>query len=177
KPGVKVKTIAREIERTIVGFGYKPISNLTGHLLKRYILHGGKNIPNVYGEYPWIIEGGEIYAIEPFATNGFGSVIETNTTVIYSLAKIKSGKTKLEKDMLKYIYTNFRMLPFCERWIMRSELGLSQETIHTIVNRLLEEGILTKYPVLREVRNGIVTQAETTIIITRDNIINIMENK
>lgn len=177
KPGVKVKTIAKEIERTIVGFGYKPINNLTGHLLKRYILHGGKNIPNVYGEYPWIIEEGEIYAIEPFATNGFGSVIETHTTVIYSLSKIRSGKTKLEKDVLKYIYTNFRMLPFCERWIMKSGLGLNQEVIHTIVNRLLEEGVLTKYPVLREVKNGIVTQAETTIIITRDNVINVMEIK
>ncbi|MCS7368518.1 MAG: type II methionyl aminopeptidase [archaeon GBS-70-058] len=166
KPGVKVSKISKEIERTIIGFGYKPISNLTGHMLKRYILHGGKNIPNVYGEYPWIMEEGEIYAIEPFATDGVGSVTEMQQAYIYSLAKVHSGRTKLEKELLKYIYDNFKILPFCERWL--KNFYVNHETIGAIINRLVENGALHSYPVLREIKNGIVTQFETTIIVSRD---------
>lgn len=166
RPRVKIKTISKEIERTIIGFGYKPISNLTGHMLMRYTLHGGKNIPNVYGEYPWIIEEGEVYAIEPFATDGAGNVIETQYTYIYSLTKVRSGKTKLEKEILQYIYKNFKTLPFCERWV--KGIGLDQEIIHNIINRLANDGTLNRYPVLREIKNGIVTQFETTVIVTSD---------
>lgn len=176
KPGIRVKNVSREIERTITGFGYKPISNLTGHMLKKYVLHGGKNIPNVYGEYSWTLEEGEIYAIEPFATDGLGRVDEMQIATIYSLAKLRSGKTRFEKDILKYIYTNFKMLPFCERWILKSELNINPELIRVVINRLLEEETLIKYPVLREVKNGIVTQAETTIIITKDEVIDVMKS-
>lgn len=176
KPGIRVKNVSREIERTITGFGYKPISNLTGHMLKKYVLHGGKNIPNVYGEYSWTLEEGEIYAIEPFATDGLGKVNEMQIATIYSLAKLRSGKTKFEKDILKYIYTNFKMLPFCERWILKSELNINPELIRVVINRLIEEETLIKYPVLREVKNGIVTQAETTIIITKNEVIDVMKS-
>ncbi|MCC6017809.1 MAG: type II methionyl aminopeptidase [Candidatus Verstraetearchaeota archaeon] len=166
KPGVRVSTVSKEIERTISGFGYKPISNLTGHMLKRYILHGGKNIPNVYGEYPWIMEEGEIYAIEPFATDGIGSVTEMQQAYIYSLAKVHSGRTRLEKELLRYIYDNFKTLPFCERWL--KNFNVKQENIREIIYRLVENGALNIYPVLREVKNGIVTQFETTVIVSKE---------
>jgi methionyl aminopeptidase len=166
KPGVRVSTVSKEIERTISGFGYKPISNLTGHMLKRYILHGGKNIPNVYGEYPWIMEEGEIYAIEPFATDGIGSVTEMQQAYIYSLAKVHSGRTRLEKELLRYIYDNFKTLPFCERWL--KNFNVKQENIREIIYRLVENGALHIYPVLREVKNGIVTQFETTVIVSKE---------
>ena len=35
------------IQKTIVERGFKPISNLTGHSIGRYLIHSGKSLPNV----------------------------------------------------------------------------------------------------------------------------------
>ncbi|MCS7097294.1 MAG: type II methionyl aminopeptidase [Candidatus Methanomethylicia archaeon] len=175
KPGVKIKDVAREIERTITSFGYKPISNLTGHLLRRYLLHGGKGIPNVYGEYPWSIEEGEVYAIEPFATDGAGKVIETNRIYIYSIARLRSGKTKLEKDFIRQVHENFKTLPFCKRWLMKVFVDINEQILQDILERLIKDGTLTGYPVLREIKNGVVTQIEATVIVTKDGVIHANE--
>ncbi|MEM1713330.1 MAG: M24 family metallopeptidase [Desulfurococcaceae archaeon] len=39
KPGVKASEIGRIIENTIKSHGYKPIKNLSGHGIERYVIH------------------------------------------------------------------------------------------------------------------------------------------
>ncbi|RLG56859.1 MAG: type II methionyl aminopeptidase, partial [Candidatus Hydrothermarchaeota archaeon] len=70
KPGVKTSEIGETIEETIKGFGFVPVSNLTGHQLQRWRLHGGMFIPNVKIRGGEEIKEGDVIAIEPFATNG-----------------------------------------------------------------------------------------------------------
>jgi len=76
RPNTNLSTIGNVISSVIKSSGYVPISNLTGHKITRYNLHAGKNVPNVPSFMLSKIEKNEVYAIEPFATDGKGWVIE-----------------------------------------------------------------------------------------------------
>ncbi|MFH1684794.1 MAG: type II methionyl aminopeptidase, partial [Candidatus Micrarchaeota archaeon] len=74
KPGMRVGEIGDVIEQTIKGYGFKPISNLSGHMIKSNELHAGVEIPNIKTQDPYELKEGEIFAVEPFATTGNGYV-------------------------------------------------------------------------------------------------------
>ncbi|EQD26228.1 methionine aminopeptidase, type II, partial [mine drainage metagenome] len=71
---VPVEEISAAIEEAIHRRGVKPVANLTGHTIERYLLHAGTSIPNVRGGPARTLREGEIVAIEPFATNGRGLI-------------------------------------------------------------------------------------------------------
>ena len=52
----------------------KSIGNLTGHNIEPFKIHGKKNIPNINYPTKHIMEEGEIYAIETYASTGTGWV-------------------------------------------------------------------------------------------------------
>ena len=56
------------IENAIRNRGFKPISNLTGHSVGRYLIHAGTSIPNVAQLSFAKVRAGDIFAIEPFVT-------------------------------------------------------------------------------------------------------------
>jgi methionyl aminopeptidase len=107
------------IETTIKNRGFKPISNLTGHSVGRYLIHAGTSIPNVAGFSPTKVKAGEVYAIEPFVTlpEAIGRVDDSPQTTILSFTKAKSVKSDYAKNV-KYIETNLGTLPFAERWLI-----------------------------------------------------------
>src|SRR5438093_3767632 len=72
RPKTPTRLLGSAIERAIESFGFKPISNLTGHTIERYHLHAGKSVPNVGGLGDDVVEAGDTLAIEPFSTNGAG---------------------------------------------------------------------------------------------------------
>lgn len=162
KPGVSLSEIGRIIEKTINSYGYKPIENLTGHSLDRYVLHSGMSIPNVpsmkSSRKPKI---GDAIAIEPFATNGIGHVVPGRGSNIYiirrSIGRIRDKQTKMFFHQIK---TNFRTLPFAHRWCIR----LSSYN-DVSLNRLNYLGFISQYPQLIEQTRGIVTQKEHTVIV------------
>ncbi len=47
KPNALLSDVSAAIEETITGYGFKPVSNLTGHGLERYYLHAEPQVPNV----------------------------------------------------------------------------------------------------------------------------------
>jgi len=47
RPNVSTRQVGEVIQQTIRQYGFKPIWNLIGHQMKKYILHTGKSIPNV----------------------------------------------------------------------------------------------------------------------------------
>ena len=98
------------IETTIKNRGFKPISNLTGHSVGRYLIHAGTSIPNVAQVSLTKVRTGEVYAIEPFVTvpEAIGRVDDAPQITIYRLLKAKSTKTEAAKKMLKHIETNFQ---------------------------------------------------------------------
>lgn len=158
KHGVKSSHIGEIVEKTIKEFGFKPISNLTGHLLDKYTLHAGKSIPNVKTRVGFTLKEGEVYAIEPFATTGAGTVEDSKYSYIY---RMPSQKTST--PFLSYIAHKFKTLPFTARWLV-SKFPKAQE----LIKRFALTGTIQSYPVLMEREKGIVSQAEHTLIVKKN---------
>jgi len=81
RDGVTVGKIGEVVEETVTAQGLKPVSNLTGHSMERYILHSGLSIPNINDENRHEIKEGDVLAIEPFVTNGVGRVTDMNELI------------------------------------------------------------------------------------------------
>jgi methionyl aminopeptidase len=162
-----VSKIGGIIEQTIKNRGFKPISNLTGHSVGRYLIHAGTSIPNVSQVSFAKIRTGEVFAIEPFVTTpeAVGRVEDSPQTTIFRLVKAKSQKNPYAKDMLKYIEDNFRTLPFAERWLKDV---VPKDQHREAFKQLLGSKALMGYPVFVEVSRKPVTQAEHTVLITDD---------
>lgn len=155
------------IETTIKNRGFKPISNLTGHSVGRYLIHAGTSIPNVAQVSLTKVKTGEVYAIEPFVTlpDAVGRVDDSPQTTIYRLLKAKSVKNEYAKRLLKYIEANFRTLPFAERWLNGV---VPKEQYHAAFKELLVSKAIMGYPVFVEVSKKPVAQAEHTVLIKDD---------
>lgn len=162
----KVSTIGKAIQEAIEANGFSPIINLSGHEITQYHLHSGLTIPNIDDKRTDLLKNG-IYAVEPFATNGLGKVKDGKPSEIYSLIEIKNIRSQIARESLNYIIEEYSTLPFCSRWLVKkfgtkALFGLKQ---------LEENGNLHRFPQLIESGNGIVSQAEHTLLIEKEKII------
>ncbi|MEM4626280.1 MAG: type II methionyl aminopeptidase [Candidatus Bilamarchaeaceae archaeon] len=166
KPGVKIGDLGAITEGIAKKYGFKPISNLSGHMIKTGLLHAGIDIPNIKTDDDYIIKEGEIYAIEPFITNGAGYVEDAEEVGIFSFYGPGSTTMRQSKKILEHIIKEYRLLPFAERWVMRK--FNSKILVNAALRELLEAQIITGYPVLKDAGNGLVSQAEHTVLVTTD---------
>lgn len=167
KAGITLYEIGKIVQKTITSYGYKPIDNLTGHSMQKYILHAGMSVPNIPDEiYNGKPKDGDVLAIEPFATNGAGHVISGPGSNIYlckdSLKKliIRDKEAKLIFEKIK---NEFKTLPFAQRWF-KKQFNYSEMSLR----KLSFIGLLKHYPQLIDAKKGIVTQKEHTVIVTED---------
>jgi methionyl aminopeptidase len=158
RPGIRANDIGTAIEEAIKGYGAKPISNLTGHKLARFVVHAGRSIPNVKGLDFHVIQEEAVYAIEPFAVplNADGKVIDGPPSNIYRMLKKRSVKGTTKK-MMKYIQENYKTLPFASRWVLRKFHSPSSSFAF---KELLKSKCISSYPQLLERTKGMVAQAE-----------------
>ncbi|MBI5228460.1 type II methionyl aminopeptidase [Candidatus Micrarchaeota archaeon] len=166
KPGVAVGEVGGVVEDTIRKYGYKPISNLSGHMIKSNELHAGIDIPNIRTRDPYQFKEGEIFAVEPFATNGAGHVEDLEQVEIFSLYAPSTVRMRQSRKIVEFALKNFGMLPFAERWI-RKEFP-SKLLVSAALKELLQSQMVRGYPVLRESGKGMVAQTEHTILVTND---------
>ncbi len=157
--GLNTAEISEVIEETIREFGFRPIVNLTGHGLERYMAHAPPTIYNVRVNRGVELKEGMVIAIEPFATNGAGRVVERRECEIFSLVAVKKLRLKKEREIIRYIAEKYKTLPFARRWLEVSDLVLA---------RLVKQGVLRAYPVLTEISGGLVSQFEHTVIVEED---------
>lgn len=87
KPGAETHKLGGLAEQTMKKYGFRPIVDLSGHILERWELHGKKTIPEIALPIGagTEIEEGEVYAMETFATTGSGKVHELPFCYIYNL--------------------------------------------------------------------------------------------
>jgi len=170
RPEVSTSKLGAIIEKTIKSRGFKPISNLTGHQVGRYLVHAGTSIPNVSQLSFSKIKLGEVYAIEPFVTlpNAVGRVEDGEEFTIFRFFKSKSLKNPYAKQLLKYIEENFRTLPFAERWLQGV---VTNEQYRKAFQELLSSKALAGYPIFIEVSRKPVAQAEHTVLIVKDGCV------
>ncbi|TFH03555.1 MAG: type II methionyl aminopeptidase [Methanosarcina sp.] len=160
KPGISTGEVGAAIEESIRNYGLNPIINLTGHGLSQYEAHDNPSVPNRHIEGGVVLKEGDVLAIEPFATNGTGLVHDGSWAEIYSLIKKKPVRLPAIRNVLKQV-EEYRELPFAKRWLNSDKLEYS-------LIQLEKAGIIHAYPVLIESAGGLVSQAEHTVIITRD---------
>ena len=170
RPGLSITRFGSEIQKTIKTRGYKPISNLTGHLIRRYIIHAGKSLPNVFNLSAARIKEGEIYGVEPFVTltSATGRVDNLKEEYIFRYSKNKSLKNPYAKQILSYIKKNFLTLPFTERWLNKFATSNSYKSAFS---ELLSSKAVMGYPVFVEVSRKPVAQAEYTILIEKNGCV------
>jgi len=159
KPGIKVYEISEVIENTIKEFGFNPIRNLCGHGLEQYNQHAPPSIPNGKNTIRTEIKDQAI-AIEVFVTNGAGLIKDSFPTLIFKYKQDKPVRLPEARKILEKSKTEFEKLPFTKRW-----LNISPFKIDLALKQLLDVDAIFDYPVLKEETNGLVAQAEETIIV------------
>jgi methionyl aminopeptidase len=169
-PEMPTSKLGAIIEKTIKSRGFKPISNLTGHQVGRYLVHAGTSIPNISQISFSKIKLGEVYAIEPFVTvpDAVGRVENGEEVTIFRFLKSKSLKNPYAKQLLKYIEEDFRTLPFAERWLQGV---VPNEHYQKAFQDLLSSKALMGYPIFVEVSRKPVAQAEHTVLIVEDGCV------
>jgi len=160
RPKTPTRLIGAAIERAIESYGFKPISNLTGHTIERYNLHAGKSVPNVGGLGDEVVESGDTLAIEPFSTNGAGKVEGRKSGNIYRLLSTREVTPPSLNEFLQNIQKSFRTLPFSERWAHALDAKAP-----AYLGRLLRSGRIMTYESLLDVGRGMVAQTEHTMIV------------
>ena len=167
KPGISLNDIGEKVKQTINSYGYKPIENLTGHSMQKYVLHAGASVPNVPDTvHNYIPKEDDVFAIEPFATNGAGYVIAGPVSNIYLCKKtfnprlVRDKKTRVVYSQAK---KEFNTLPFAQRWFEK-KFSNSEH----LLRKLLFKNLIKQYPQLIYAKKGIVTQKEHTVIVNED---------
>jgi methionyl aminopeptidase len=165
RSGIFTSKLGSAIQRTIESHGFKPVSNLTGHQIGRYLIHAGRSLPNVFHLSTTRLHEGEVYAIEPFVTpkEAAGRVGNGKEITIFKLKKHKSMRTPAAKQLLQYMEREFHTLPFAERWLNQSPLKTEYKEAF---REIRAQNCLTEYPIFVEVSGKPVAQAEHTLIVT-----------
>lgn len=163
-PNSNLATVGGVIESVINKHGYKPIRNLTGHLIERNVLHAGISVPNVNQRITQRPRIGQVFAIEPFATNGEGHVVSGPSGNIYHFQRDRPQRLPEARRLLQTIGTKYPHMPFAERWLARD----GHDRTNTSIQFLLKSVAIKSYPQLIEGARGMVSQHEHTVLITQD---------
>ncbi|MCY4489972.1 MAG: type II methionyl aminopeptidase [Thaumarchaeota archaeon] len=170
KTGVNASDVGREIEATIKQMGFKPIANLSGHSLEQYTIHAGRTIPNIWSVGGFSLSGDSAYACEPFVTTSDGGGFVRNGKIknIFALNSRKKTKNADADELLDYIWEEFNMLPFALRWLTKK---WETQKARELLEHLVRKKAVQAYPILVEVTEKRVAQAEHTFIPQDDGVL------
>jgi len=156
--------IGETIEKAITSKGYKPIQNLSGHGLGQYEQHSPPSIPNIATGNPKQLEEGQAYAIEPFSTNGQGTVKEGSQSEIFALDKPRQVRNPNARKILELVLEEYQTLPFAMRWI-ENKTRMPEFQRKVAMMELMRAGCIKAFPVLHEQKGKTVAQAEKSFIL------------
>lgn len=165
QPGNDLGDVGETIEKVIKEYGLRSIKNLSGHNLKQYRLHAGKTVPNVKKRGMGQVEVGEYYAIEPFATSGTGTVIDSEYVYIFANTGLDEPLEGTTEKLRKYLRKTYGPLPFASRWI-----GTSSKDVDIIeeIKALLKAKAIRGFPLQIEKKGRPVSQTEHTVYISEE---------
>jgi methionyl aminopeptidase len=172
RPGVRTPDVGALIQETIEKRGFRPIWNLTGHVIDRYIVHTGESIPNVGRMSGGKFKEGQVCALEPFVTSmsAKGEVRDSDKAYIFRFSKRKGPTSQEGKRLIALVEERFRTLPFARRWLAGLD---SFESVESAFDELIRSKSVLGYPVLVERSGALVAQAEHTVLITNDGCENL----
>jgi len=166
-PGAVIEDVAAAVEDVAKSFGYRPVENLTGHMIDRWNVHAGVNVPSVRCTAPKILSEGEVYGIEPFVTAGKGLVKDSPPPTIFRWIRGIPQRDPVARKILAASYEDWQKLPFAKRWAQK-KFG---ENIDVALNALMKSDALYHYNTLKEVSGKPVAQAEHTVIVAEKPVV------
>jgi len=164
--GVKLSSIGKVIEDTITSMGFQPVRNLSGHGLDSFNIHSSPTVPNFDTKSSEIL-GKQVIAIEPFATTGAGLVQEKGEASVFGLIGKKSTRVGFVRNIQKEI-EGYDGLPFTTRWLTKK---FSTAQVKFALNQFKKLEILKEWPPLVERSEGLVSQAEHSLLVDDEVIV------
>jgi len=164
KPGLKINEIGKMISKTIIKKGFVPVSNLSGHGLDYNSIHCSPSIPNYDNGNENTLKEGMVFAVEPFASSGAGKIYESGEATIFMLTHMRGVRNPVERLILKEI-EKYEGRPFASRWLCEK---FSPVKVKFALKSLMRQEIIRGFPPLPDVDKGMVSQAEHTILVTKD---------
>jgi len=164
REGVRTSDVGRVVESYAARRGYRPIQNLAGHMLDKYMIHAGTSVPNVWSPSLSSFKLGHFYAVEPFLTTseGSGIVVEGSSENIFALVGKKITKDKELNRFLDTVWNDRKTLPFAARWY---EKDFSKKSLAEIIPRLVKSKLVHGYAELVEAKAQPVAQAEHSVAV------------
>lgn len=166
-PGAVIEDIAGAVEDVAKGYGFRPVSNLTGHMIDRWRVHTGVNVPSVRCAAPKVLGEGEVYGVEPFVTAGTGVVKDSPPPTIFRWIDDIPQRDPVARKILAASVEDWEKLPFAKRWAQR-KFG---SNIDVALNALVKSGALYHYNTLKEVSGKPVAQAEHTVVVAEKPVV------
>jgi methionyl aminopeptidase len=166
--GVPVLQLAAVIEATIRARRLRPVANLCGHGVGRWLVHCAPPVPNVPEGSSAVLTEGTAVAIEPFATGGAGRVLERGEAQVFRLvereplASAGDGVSPRVLDAMRAL----RGLPFARRQFA----DLPRDEVEKALLALLKQRRAMAYPPLVEPTGALVAQAEHTIWVGKEGV-------
>jgi methionyl aminopeptidase len=164
-PGRPVRRLSEVIEAAIRQRGFQTVRNLCGHGVGRWVVHCPPPIPNAPDDSADRLEAGMVIAIEPFATDGAGRVLERGTAEVFRADRAAARVAGADPEVLAAIAA-FNGLPFARRQLAPLERGRIESTLRA----LSAARALSAYPPLVDVGGRRIAQAEHTIYVGAEGV-------
>lgn len=162
KVGIPLREIGKIIEETIISYGFSVVKNLSGHGLGFNKIHTPPMVPNYYDQSKSVVKAGMTFAIEPFATNGRGYILEAGDPNIFSWIKKRPVNSPVAAFLVEKIKA-FDGLPFALHDLCGDQYSLAE--VRKGLNELLDVGSLADYAPLVEQEDSMVAQAENSVLV------------
>ena len=159
----------------------KSVEGIGGHNIKQYQIHGGKLIlsrpdPDIQGDQR--MDDNEIYAIETYATTGYGTMTQNDDMIhcthfmeqSHDVIEANKSITKNDKrfyrqtELYNWIKTR-NGLPFAASWIPKTI-----PKVEKAFKLGIPSGQLIAYPPLMDENNSVVAQFEHTIHVNERSV-------
>jgi methionyl aminopeptidase len=163
-PGRAVRRLSAVIDATIRGRGFHSVRNLCGHGVGRWIVHCPPPIPNAPDDSTDRLAAGMVVAIEPFATDGVGRVVERGRAEVFRAEGV-SAVPGGDAEVLAAIGA-FNGLPFARRQLAELDRARVEDTLRA----LAAARRLAAYPPLVDADGRRIAQAEHTIYVGADGV-------
>ncbi len=161
RPGVQLWELGEAQMSEAEALGLTTITNLSGHTLERYKVHGGISIPTFNSKNKTELKEGMQIAIEPFITDGRGIVKSKGPATVWMVNKEKGVRSPQAKKVLDEVRSQ-NGLPFTNRWLTR-KFGRGNTLLG--LRELQRSNIVTGYPPLVEATGKMVAQFEHSMIV------------
>jgi methionyl aminopeptidase len=164
KAGIPLSDVGKAIHAAISARGFAPIRNLSGHGLEPFDVHAAPTVPNFDDGDNTPLKEGQIIAIEPFATTGAGVIQEAGSAGVFILVQKRPVRDMFTRQILKQI-EEYEGMPFASRWLAAK---FPRIKVEFALNQMIQLGIVHPFAPLADIKKGLVSQAEHTILVTKD---------